>query len=160
MSLALLCARCLPQPWLHQELGEGAELWDAGRAEGRWDPREAQVTVPVRLLRYRNTSGMEQAGQKGKPRGLAGQVGWYLFYLQRLKVFLRYSAGKQRLETALAWGREPQRGCLLQGNEKSGFRSTRRCFPLFMVSPRSASRHLPPEQHRGASSSLPLPGAT
>lgn len=46
-----------------------------GMQGGQKDPRESQVTVPVRLVRYRNTSGMEQAGQKGKPRGLGGQVG-------------------------------------------------------------------------------------
>lgn len=61
--------------------------------------------VTVGLVRYRYDPGANQAcGRTNREltQMLRGQIWGYLFYLQRLKLFLRHASGKQEPETALA----------------------------------------------------------
>lgn len=54
----------------HQDLGEGAG--QEGQEEVKTLVMEAQITVPVRLVRYRNASGIEQLCDKSQEE----PVGW------------------------------------------------------------------------------------
>lgn len=63
---APICTVLIPQQDLREGAGQG------GQEEGKSPGVEAQITVPVRLVRYRNGSGAEQLCDR--TRGEA--VGW------------------------------------------------------------------------------------